>query len=106
MTETTEPRIPRRYVLDGAACADLDGFFAEVSRVLVPGRTWGWNLDAFNDLLRGGFGTPEGGFVVVWRHAARSKERLGDVFDTLVEILRAHGPGGPEAEDGVELVLA
>lgn len=102
----TQPRSPRRYVLDGDAFADLGGFFAEVSRVMVPGRAWGRNLDAFNDLLRGGFGTPEGGFVVVWQHAARSKARLGDVFDTLVEILRAHGPGGPEAEDGVELVLA
>jgi hypothetical protein len=28
------------------------------------------------------------------------------VFDWLLEIIRVHGPGGEEAEDGVELVLA
>src|SRR5262245_51356353 len=34
-------------------------------------------LDAFNDILRGGFGTPEGGFVLRWKNSAVSRERLG-----------------------------
>ena len=37
----------------------------------------GHNLDAFNDMLRGGFGIPQGGFVLVWRHHALSAQRLG-----------------------------
>lgn len=67
----------RVFTLDGSRFDDLDGFFDEVSRVLVPGARWGRNLDAFNDLLRGGFGTPDGGFVVRWIHADRSAARLG-----------------------------
>lgn len=35
---------------------------------------WGTDLDAFNDILRGGFGTPQGGFILRW---AISTQRLG-----------------------------
>jgi hypothetical protein len=40
-------------------------------------RQLGRNLDAFNDILRGGFGTPEGGFILRWANSAISAERLG-----------------------------
>lgn len=127
--------------IDGAAFEDLQGFFDEVSRQLVPGAAWGRSLDALDDVLRGGFGTPEGGFVLHWRNSRLSRERLGHqetvrvlerrletcnplsapyvredleaarmgrgptLFHALVGLIRAHGPGGDEAEDGVELVL-
>jgi hypothetical protein len=55
----------------------LEEFFDEVSRVLVPGRQWGHNLNAFNDILRGGFGTPPGSFTINWKKHALSQERLG-----------------------------
>jgi RNAse (barnase) inhibitor barstar len=128
--------------IDGAAFDDLAGFYEEVSRKLIPGSFWGRNLDAFNDILRGGFGTPESGFTLRWLNAQRSRERLGfpetvsylerklhichpqnssyvaedlaaarrgegqTLFEILVEIVRTHGSGGEEAEDGVELELA
>lgn len=38
---------------------------------------WGQNLDAFNDVLRGGFGTPDEGFILRWENSATSKELLG-----------------------------
>lgn len=63
--------------LDGDRIDDLEGFWDEVERQLIPGARWGRNLDAFNDILRGGFGTPEGGFVLRWKNAARSRVRLG-----------------------------
>ncbi|MFZ5441047.1 MAG: barstar family protein [Myxococcota bacterium] len=63
--------------LDGARFSTLDGFWDEVERELIPGATWGRNLDAFNDILRGGFGTPEGGFTLRWLNAARSRRALG-----------------------------
>lgn len=63
--------------IDGAHFSSLEGFWDEVERVLIPGAAWGRNLDAFNDILRGGFGTPEGGFTLRWRNAARSRETLG-----------------------------
>ncbi len=65
------------YVLDGSAFSTLEGFFEEVSRVLIPDVAWGHNLDAFNDILRGGFGTPEGGFELIWKDHALSRDRLG-----------------------------
>lgn len=65
------------YTLDGKNFSTLESFFEEVSRVLIPESDWGHNLDAFNDILRGGFGTPEEGFILVWQNAKISRERLG-----------------------------
>ena len=33
--------------------------------------------NAFNDFLRGGFGTPDDGFILIWRHSDLSRQRLG-----------------------------
>jgi RNAse (barnase) inhibitor barstar len=65
------------FELDGALIETLEGFYDEVSRVLIPRADWGRNLDAFNDILRGGFGTPAGGFVLRWVGSEVSRERLG-----------------------------
>ncbi|SRR6266545_188096 len=128
-------------IIDGARFNDLEGFYDEVSQRLVPGAAWGRNLDAFNDILRGGFGTPVGEWILRWQNANLSRERLGydetmrwlrkklrtchrdnvervredlrqaerregqTLFDILVEIIRVHGPGGTESEDGVHLEL-
>lgn len=43
-------------------------------------------MDAFNDILRGGFGTPDGGFTLIWRNSDASKRRLG--FEETVRQLR------------------
>ena len=129
------------YVIDGRSFSTIEEFFVEIGRVLIPNADWGHNLDAFNNILRGGFGTPDGGFVLRWINSRLSQERLGHyetvrqleyrparchhtgrshvivelasarqglgptVFDWLVEIIRTHGEGGDEAEDGVELEL-
>ncbi|QQS09331.1 MAG: barstar family protein [Phycisphaerales bacterium] len=65
------------FVIDGDKFSTLEGFYDEVERVLIPGAAWGRNLNAFNDILRGGFGTPEGGFVLRWVQSDRSREHLG-----------------------------
>ncbi len=127
--------------IDGAKFDDLEGVWDEVSRQLIPGAEWGRNLDAFNDILRGDFGTPEDGFVLRWANSQRSRVTLGyeeterwlqrkverchpdnvpavpadleaaraglgsTLFDILVELIQAHGAGGEEAEDCVELRL-
>lgn len=65
------------YEIDGSKFSTLEEFFEEVSSILVPSAEWGKNLDVFNDILRGGFGTPEGGFVLKWRNSKLSRERLG-----------------------------
>lgn len=62
--------------IDGALFGTLEEFFAHFGE--QAGSTpWGTNLDAFNDVLRGGFGTPDGGFVLRWKNHAVSQERLG-----------------------------
>jgi hypothetical protein len=112
----------------------------EFSRLLCN-HAWRGNLDAFNDLLRGGFGTPENGWVLRWLNSESSRAALGyeettrrlerllltchpsnrpdiearissarrgegpALFDEIVEIIRGHGPGGNESEDGVLLEL-
>jgi hypothetical protein len=127
--------------IDGAHFETLEQFYVEIGRVLTRGASWGHNLDAFNDLLKGGFGTPDGGFIFRWRNSEISKRQLGypetvrqlerrlshchpssrasvtaqlmrarqgagpTGFDWLVDIIRRHGAGGSDAEDGVELEL-
>lgn len=65
------------YEIDGAHFATLDEFFDEVSRVILPSVHWGRNLNAFNDILRGGFGTPDEGFTIRWVNSNISRQRLG-----------------------------
>lgn len=65
------------FDIDGLEFSTLEGFFNHVSSRIGTGPTWGRNLDAFNDILRGGFGTPEGGFVLCWNNHDISKRRLG-----------------------------
>lgn len=67
---------PIRY-FDGKIFSTLEEFYDHVSEVLIPGASWGRNLDAFNDILCAGFGGPEEGFDLVWRNSTLSKQRLG-----------------------------
>jgi len=67
-----------RLIIDGAAFDTLEGFLGHFSEVAsLEGVRLSHSLDAFNDVLRGGFGTPEGGFILEWRNHARSRRCLG-----------------------------
>lgn len=70
----TEKRV---YEIDGTDFASLEGFYDAISKKLIPSAVWGRNLDAFNDILRGGFRTPREGFVLHWKNSGLSRERLG-----------------------------
>lgn len=65
----------REYCIDGTLTESLEAFFDQFSRVVLT-ESWGRSLDAFNDVLRGGFGTPDEGFIIRWKNSARSKELL------------------------------
>ena len=67
----------REYVLDGSAFSTLEEFAHYFSKTVLDGHEWRGNLDAFNDILRGGFGTPDEGFVLRWKNHDLSRERLG-----------------------------
>jgi len=65
------------YVIDGAAFTTLAEAAAEFTAALGLVSPWHGNLDAFHDILRGGFGTPSDVFVLIWRHSNLSSARLG-----------------------------
>jgi len=64
------------YEIDGERFSTLEEFYGETDRVMHL-FSWGHNLDAFNDILRGELGTPEGGFTIRWKNHHTSRERLG-----------------------------
>src|SRR5215217_1155682 len=64
------------YEIGGENFGTIDGFYNEISRVLIPGGTWGPNLDAFNDILWGSFGTRRG-ICGCWKNHDLSRESLG-----------------------------
>ena len=51
------------FIIDGRRFSNMAGFYDEVEQVFTCGLDWkiGRNLDAFNDILRGGFGRHEYG---------------------------------------------
>lgn len=65
------------YTIDGTRFGTLEEFFEQVGRILIPSANWGRNLNGFNDILRGGFGTLEDGFEVHWIQSDTSRARLG-----------------------------
>ena len=88
----------RVFTLDGRAVTDRDGFYCALGEAVNgPCGYFGWNLDALDDCLCGGFGatTP---FTLEWRHsavargtpAARHPAVRGELtsFGPLLEILR------------------
>ena len=94
------------FIIDGFSFSDREGFAAQFTELVLTNFKWNGNYDAFNDILRGGCGTPDGGFVLRWKNSNESLKRLGaDVFNSLVEILKDHGPSGSKPEDEVILLL-
>lgn len=79
----------KEYVIDGKNFSDRNGFYEEVSQKVLTAE-WGKNLDAFNDVLYGGFGTPKEGFILIWENSEKSKKDLDKDFDTLIEIIKVH----------------
>jgi RNAse (barnase) inhibitor barstar len=85
--------------IDGERFSTLEEFFEHFQEQALEGVSWGKNLDAFNDVLRGGFGTPDGGFVLRWKNHQISKQRLGfgETERQLTKRLRVCYPMNTEA---------
>jgi RNAse (barnase) inhibitor barstar len=78
-------------IINGENIFDLESFYVEIDKVLTKNLDWhtGHNLNAFNDLLRGGFGVYEyeEPVKIVWKSFSESKKRLGnDVAEKLLEV--------------------
>ncbi len=92
----------KSVTIDGNNFSDLSGFLDEVEKVLAPalGRQFGRNMNAFNDVLRGGFGVHEyeEGLDFTWMNGNKSREDLGNaLFDDIIGIIKGH--------DHVNLIL-
>ena len=82
-------------IINGNNFSDLESFYDEIDRVLTKDLNWdtGHNLDAFNDLLRGGFGVYEyeEQVKIIWTKFSEGKKKLGDeLTDTIIEIINDH----------------
>lgn len=78
----TENAISRQvFTIDGRRFSNMKGFYQEVKAVFTDGLDWhiGDNLDAFNDVLRGGFGRHEYGepIHIRWISYDKSIRNLG-----------------------------
>jgi len=80
------------FTIDGRHFSTMAGFYDEAEQVFTCGLNWkiGRNLNAFNDILRGGFGRHEYGqpIHIQWLAYEKSVRNLGKVtMDTIVEII-------------------
>ncbi len=67
-------------VINGGHFSSLDGFYEEVSSVLMKDTDWKvGTLDGFDDILYGGFGVFENNeeIEMIWKESEKSKEDLG-----------------------------
>lgn len=103
-TASTPAELPERadlpvLIIDGSLFDDYEGFTVEFTKLLTDW-TWHGHPDALNDILSGGYGTPEEGWVLRWLDSERSRRLLGaEQFDKLVEIIQYHRPGGERVGD-------
>jgi len=82
-------------VINGNHFDNMESFYKEIDRVFTKDLNWetGHNLNAFNDLLRGGFNVYEyeEEVEVKWINFSRSRNKLGqEMTDILVEYFSKH----------------
>lgn len=88
----------RTYEVDGDRFSTLSECALEFTKALSLTIPWEGNLDAFDDILHGGFGTPDEGFILVWRNSGLSQQRLGyrETVPWLEEQVRSSHPSNME----------
>ncbi|SOD98524.1 barstar family protein [Spirosoma fluviale] len=71
----------KQIEIEGNTINDITSFYKEINRVFMEGESWliGQSLDAFNDLLFGGYGALQGAesAKLVWHHMDHSRKALG-----------------------------
>lgn len=68
-------------VVDGSKIKDIKSFYEEINSVFMQNEDWklGESLDAFNDMIYGGFGEINGKEEIrlIWKNFEKSKVALG-----------------------------
>jgi RNAse (barnase) inhibitor barstar len=82
-------------IINGDNFTDLESFYDEVDRNLTKNLNFrtGHNLNAFNDILCGGFGvfSYNESLKLIWTNFSKSKKLLGkELISTLTEIISGH----------------
>ena len=71
----------KNIVIEGSQIHDIASFYEEINRVFMQNEDWklGESLDAFSDLLYGGFGEIKGKepLQFIWKDIDNSKGSLG-----------------------------
>ena len=87
----------KTILIEGDNFSTLESFYIEIDRVLTKDLNWktGHNLNAFNDLLRGGFGDEYNEPIkLIWQNSVKSKTELCatkhglTIYQTLVDIIK------------------
>ncbi|MFI7130328.1 barstar family protein [Nonomuraea sp. NPDC050153] len=90
------------YHLDGRFVTDIDAFYCAVGEAINgPGGYFGWNLDALNDCLYGGWGAARP-FRLVWHHSDVARRHLVPGYDRPTHDLRYWRPN-VELDDLLEI---
>lgn len=99
----------KQLAIEGNAINDIASFYEEINRVFMVGESWtiGHSLDAFNDLLFGGYGALQGAQSVGirWHHMDHSRTALG-YQTTRAYYLDKLRPGPPYTKQLFEEKLA
>lgn len=102
-----------KFIIDGNNFTDIETFYDECQRVFnIAHSDWGRGLNAFNDIIRGGFGDiKDDNFILIWKNSNISKQRLTrtipindidtTIFDILIDIITCKGSG----HDNIQLRL-
>jgi RNAse (barnase) inhibitor barstar len=78
----------KTFIINGNHFNDLSGFYDEVQKKLTRNfRAFGRNLDAFEEVIRGGFGKYEEGepVKIIWKNSNKSRKDLE--FEAMVKRL-------------------
>ncbi len=83
------------FIINGNNFSTRESFYKEIDKVLTKDLDFetGHNLNAFNDILWGGFGAfeYEENIRIVWKNFERSEKKLGkELTDILVEKIKEH----------------
>lgn len=87
--------IKKQIFIEGKNIRNLESFFVETDRVLTKDLDWetGHNLNAFNDLLYGGFGVHEyeESIELIWKDFNESRSCLTqDLLSSILDLIRSH----------------
>ena len=80
----------KRFVINAQLFSSVPTFFEHADEVLCVDFTSGRNMNAFRDILMGGFGAfeYEEPIEIIWRGADKSRRDLGEAYDWFVEAIR------------------